>query len=290
MANTFELKENNYTLDRGYWINYWEIEEDTPNHTHDFVEMVYTFNGNAVHIVNGREIPVRKGDLLFLNYNCTHSIKPIGKLRYADIMFKLDYIDHGLNNSGNAFSLLETKNFSEFESMINTKSCVIHFRSHERGQLEQLIEWTLREQDAGETCGNFMIRSILNLILILVFRKMKFPMNDSFPINQDLLDYINENCSEQITLKDIAEKNFYTLSHLCVQFKAYTGMNFTKYLMDCRIKKAIKMICETDRSIEDIIYDCGFSNRTRFFRLFREKTGQTPFQYRNSNQRKDKLQ
>lgn len=280
MANTFELKENNYTLDRGYWINYWEIEKNSPTHTHDFVELVYTFHGNGVHVVNGKEIPVRKGDLIFLNYNCTHSIKPAGKLRYADIMFKLDYIDQGLKNTGNAFSLLETKNFGEFESMINTNSCVIHFRNHERIRFEELIEWTLNEQEKEETGSNFMTRSILNLILILVFRKMKFRMNDVFPINQDLLDYINEHCGESITLKDIAKNSFYTQSHLCVQFKEYTGMNFTKYLMDCRIKKAKKLLGDTDRSIEDILNDCGFSNRTRFFKLFREKTGLTPLKYR----------
>ena len=132
MSNTFELKENNYTLDRGYWINSWEIDNPTGHHTHDFVELVYTFHGNGVHIVNGKEIPVRRGDLLFLNYNCTHAIEPLSKLKYADIMFKLDYIDHSLNNSENAFSLLETSNFHEFESMINKENCIIHFQHHER--------------------------------------------------------------------------------------------------------------------------------------------------------------
>lgn len=280
MSNTFELNENKYTLDKGYWINSWEIDKPTGSHTHDFVELVYTFHGNGVHFINGREFPVRKGDLLFLNYNCTHAIEPFNKLEYADIMFRLDYIDNSLKFSENAFSLLETSNFSEFESMINMDNCVVHFQTHERLQLEQLIEWTLKEQDKAQTGSDFMIRSILNLILILVFRKMKFQLNDQFPINADMLSYIKKNCSEQISLKEIAVKNYYTPSHLSAQFKAYTGISFMKYLMNCRLEKAMTLLCETNRSIEDILGECGFSNRTRFFKLFREKTGITPLQYR----------
>ena len=40
---------------------------------------------------------------------------------------------------------IEKVRLREFESMINTNSCVIHFRNHERIRFEELIEWQIKE-------------------------------------------------------------------------------------------------------------------------------------------------
>ena len=45
-----------------------------PEHTHDYVEVVYMCAGQTVHIVNGSRIELRQGELLFMNQSATHEI------------------------------------------------------------------------------------------------------------------------------------------------------------------------------------------------------------------------
>ena len=42
---------------------------DFPEHTHDYVELVYMLSGQTVHIVDGKIIVLKQGDLLFLGQN-----------------------------------------------------------------------------------------------------------------------------------------------------------------------------------------------------------------------------
>lgn len=280
MDKIFQLNDGEFTLNKSYWINSTRIETITKEHTHDYVELVYTFSGTGVHIIDGERYNVKKGDLIFINFGCIHSIEPDGQLKYVDIMLKPDFIDQRLKNSNDAFSLLATGSFKEFESLVNKSSKIIHFFAHEREDFEHLIEWTIREQEENLTAKNFMIRSILNMILIKVFRKMKVNLTEEFTIDADMLKFIEENCGKQISLSEIAKNVNYTPSYISFLFKSYSGMSFTEYIKSCRIKKAKKLLTETNHSIESIIGECGYSNRTRFFNHFRKETGLTPLQYR----------
>jgi quercetin dioxygenase-like cupin family protein len=50
-----------------------------PEHTHDYVEVIYMCSGETTHIVNGREIKLKQGGLLFLNQSATHEVCKAGK-------------------------------------------------------------------------------------------------------------------------------------------------------------------------------------------------------------------
>ena len=282
MKNIVEISDNTtYVLNTGYWI-YQKEELNTQEHTHEFVEMVYTFAGSGVHIVNGIRYTVKKGDLLFLNYNCTHAVETDGGLELANIMFKLEYIDLNLKNGGNVFSLLDTDNFSDFQNMINKDNCKIHFSSNEREEFEMLLKRTIKEQNSPIAGSDFLIKAMLNQILVLIFRKMDFELADNLPINAELLKFIKSNCNKSLKLKDIASKNYYSSSYLSSQFKELTGISFTEYVINCRIERAMELLVKTTKPIENIMTECGFSNRTRFFKKFKDKTGTTPLKFRQS--------
>jgi AraC-type DNA-binding domain-containing proteins len=51
-------------------------------------------------------------------------------------------------------------------------------------------------------------------------------------------------------------------------------------LIDLRLSYACKLLRETDKTIAEIAYDCGFSNLANFNRQFRWKYRMTPKDYR----------
>ena len=59
-----------------------------PRHKHNYVEVIYMCQGSTVHIVDGTEVVLKAGELLFLNQNAVQEILPAGK---EDIAVNLSY-------------------------------------------------------------------------------------------------------------------------------------------------------------------------------------------------------
>ena len=64
-------------------------------------------------------------------------------------------------------------------------------------------------------------------------------------------------------------------------FREETGMTFTAYLLDYRIRCAAFLLRESGGSVGEIALDCGFHNFSYFSRSFNKRFGLSPRQYRN---------
>ncbi|TLS49620.1 AraC family transcriptional regulator [Paenibacillus antri] len=96
---------------------------------------------------------------------------------------------------------------------------------------------------------------------------------------ENTVDYIHAHYAEDISLDgcaDLVGTSPYTLSKL---FKQVTGVNFIDYVTELRIAQAKKLLCETDRKINDIALQVGYQQRY-FNRIFKKQVGVTPGQYR----------
>lgn len=65
--------------------------------------------------------------------------------------------------------------------------------------------------------------------------------------------------------------------------KKETGQSPKEYLQYKTIDFAKQIICESDKTINEIAYDLGFKYPQHFTRLFKQKVGYTPNEYRNLN-------
>ena len=72
-------------------------------------------------------------------------------------------------------------------------------------------------------------------------------------------------------------------SHFRRVFHEYLKVSPKQFIIDTRILKAKDLLSEGDLKIQAVCEKCGFTNQYHFCRLFKEKTGQTPTQYREKN-------
>lgn len=273
--------DNKYCMDEGFCIIRQNNVKNVDTHTHNFVEFVYMFSGKCVHSIDGVDYPAKKGDLLFINCNSEHNIKCNDFVNYADILIKPEYISSSLANNENIFSLLNIAGFEEFIDIINKENCFMNFSGKERQKIETLINWIIQEEADNPPGASIVLKSGINMLLTLIFRKMSLPISQSMGIDSNLLLYIKENCETNISMSQVAQKCGYNSSYFSRRFSEYIGASFMEYLTDCRIERACKLLAETDLTVEEIVYNCGFTNRTRFFRVFRNKVGITPKKYRH---------
>ena len=107
-----------------------------------------------------------------------------------------------------------------------------------------------------------------------------------YPLVQKVIDYVKENyASIELNNQTIASNFNYHPYHLNRLIKAYTQKTLRAYLLDYRIQMAKRFLITTNLSITLIAENTGFSSYTYFIRYFREKTGESPLQYRRSHER-----
>jgi AraC-like DNA-binding protein len=108
---------------------------------------------------------------------------------------------------------------------------------------------------------------------------------ETIPQDSDKIEiiykHINENFKEHISLDQISELVSMTVPAFCRYFKKSTGKTFTKLVNEYRIVHATKLLAESNMSIADVSFECGFNNFSHFNKLFKNFAGKSASKYRS---------
>lgn len=99
---------------------------------------------------------------------------------------------------------------------------------------------------------------------------------------QQVKEIIDKQLGEEISLRSIADEVGINHQYLSALFKNQTGQNFLKYVTDHRMRQATHLLKESNLKIYEIAMISGYRSIKHFTSVFREYTGTTPTEYRNS--------
>lgn len=107
------------------------------------------------------------------------------------------------------------------------------------------------------------------------------------PLNSKKLDllreisiYLENHINQKLSLEEAASHFYMSPNYFCKFFKKSFGCTYTNYLNGLRLEKACNMLTDSALPIMEISLLCGFDNLSYFNRLFRQKKGVTPSEYR----------
>lgn len=254
-------------------------------HIHDFLEFVYISDGEGYQYIDEKKYSVSHGDMMFINYNHTHAFSSDTGMKYYNIYLVPEFISKELINSNNAMQMLSLTAFEDFRETVGFEKPFIHFDKEESSEIENCLNAMMREYDSCEGGYLTVLKSYMSVILTYIFRKMSVFSEDTDSNNKDrriemLTEYIEKNCTDTLTLDKLAEKCFYNPSYFSRAFKEYRGMTITDFIHKNRIKKACEMLLHTDKSIDIICSETGYSNKNVFYKKFLKFTGIMPAEYR----------
>lgn len=93
-------------------------------------------------------------------------------------------------------------------------------------------------------------------------------------------EYIESNYMQEISLNQLAELVEMNASYLSSVFKKETGMTYSEYLIQCRVKQASRLLVETGLSVSEIAYRSGYQDARYFSKQFAKQVGLKPSEYR----------
>ena len=96
------------------------------------------------------------------------------------------------------------------------------------------------------------------------------------------IEYINDNFSEEVRLKDIAGAVGMSMFHLSRTFRASTGVTLHRYLIRARVEKVKALLLDSDQSLAGIAGSAGFSDQSHMNKTFKRYTGTTPRLFRHA--------
>lgn len=94
--------------------------------------------------------------------------------------------------------------------------------------------------------------------------------------------YMNEQYYRPITLADIATRVNMHEASFSRFIKTYTGKTFIESLNEIRLGHATRLLIDTNQTIAEIAYACGFNNISNFNRIFKRKKNYTPKEFRKN--------
>ena len=100
--------------------------------------------------------------------------------------------------------------------------------------------------------------------------------------------YLEQNFTNpNLTFQDVVDHVAMSSSHFSTLFSQTTGVTFTKYLINLRMRKARELLFNTSMRSSEIAYAVGYNDPHYFSYLFKKNTGVTPSEFRSGVYRED---
>ena len=252
-----------------------------PEHTHDYVEMVYMCRGRTTHRVNGTELVLRAGELLMLGQHARQSIAPAGEEDVAvNFIVRPAFFGGTLPFLGEEETPLRRFVVSCLTG--ENEAGYLLFHVAELLPVQNLIEnllYTLLEDTPNK-------RGILQMTMGLLFAQL---MNHTEALQFEtqeqnavisVLRYVEEHYRDG-SLTEIAGQLHYELPSLSRLIRQKTGKNYSELLQEKRLSQAAWLLRNTGKNVDEIANAVGYENLSYFHRLFAARFGQSPKKYRD---------
>ncbi len=103
--------------------------------------------------------------------------------------------------------------------------------------------------------------------------------SESFRSMERVCAYVQNNPDHDLSLNTLAEISGFSPSYFHSSFKKYAGKTIRDYVEEQRLKKAMRLLISTEKTLVEIAYDCGFSSQSYFNYVFKKKMNLSPRAY-----------
>lgn len=267
----------------------WKI---TKPHWHYFTEIIYLVSGHLKAEIEGKTFEMSPGDLIIVHPKQIHAFVQQDKYNKEEdfLFYGIKFDDMILSNTTPGSPKLP-KMLDSITQNENTFNMVTA-EDLKYNPVKLFFENVMWETENKEFGYDIKVACTISLIiteLIRIWRRhgLEFSTKTSFDqfSSKDfsVLEYIDKHSAENINIEELANKCGMCYSNFAKQFKAQFGRTCKEYIEFVRICKADTLILYTDKTLDYIGQETGFTDASHFIRTYKKIKGTTPKQRRKEN-------
>lgn len=253
-----------------------------PEHCHDYVEIIYMYQGTRTNIINNETVVLNKGDILFMTQNCRQENLPSTDEDIAvNFVVLPQFFEKALEMLNSEESLLHNFIIQCLRGD-NGKSSYLHFKVLDVLPVQNLIEnlvWNLLDDRPEQRNINETTMGLILLQLLSHIDDLGYNGDDSSLIFH-VLNYIEAHFANG-SLTELSQMLFYDFNALSKQIKKLTGKTYTDLVQEKRISHACFLLESSNLGISEISQLIGYENISYFHRIFRKFHNMSPKKYRD---------
>ena len=266
-------------------------EKGAPWHWHNTIELLYIKSGSTECHIAGEVINMSKGMACLINSNVLHMTRvKQGKEENVQLVHLFDTVFL----SGEKGNIIEEKYISPVISNPNIECFVF---SPNNPAHKDILEAICDSFSLDETAYGYevMLRNKLSEIWMQLLefvqveeKTQSVPQKASQQIKQMML-YVQKHYGEKISIKDLANTSYLSERACYRVFQECIHMTPMEYIISYRLQIACQMLLKEEYSLTEICQSCGFGSSSYFGKVFKEKMGSTPLEFRKKWQNNDIL-
>ena len=232
--------------------------------------------GKGSIVSKDKNYPMKKGTLCFIGKNKYHYTFPDVPEQY--IRSKLFVLSEDLEK---IIRLLSP--YQELQSILNEHQIAVGFLNDGNLERAEEIFEKLNTLQADSACFRAKVYSAILDLSVLISQNASEKTSHQFDNIQTAVEYINRHITEDISIDEISSACYLSKYHFCRIFKQKTGITVMEYILKTRIMMAKELLCGPKLSVTEISEACGFSSISYFSRAFKNETGLSPIQYKQTH-------
>jgi len=267
LPKTTKMQRHKYYLRS---IGYEEIGKNYYNEMQyeDFFMINYTLHGSAKLKYDNIEFTLRPGDLCFLYTYQRRIFRPISDKDYDWIIYYIHFFGE------------DVKDF--FNGLKNDELIIVH--DFPREQIEPYVKRMLNgiKSTPPPHLENKLSQNIYRILLNIQDHIEKANADGRQQQLQNIIDFIEANYSEPITLDDIVKHSFFSKSHLNTLFLEILKTTPMQFVLNLRLQKAQRLLMTTNLNLKRVAALCGFKDERALIYAFRAHLDTTPSDLRKN--------
>lgn len=276
--NSCELSIKN-CLDNQYFsiAHLYKEEKSMAMHIHECYEIYYSISGGKQFLIDNKFYDINPGDLFVINKFESHYISKLDKIVHERIVLSIhpEFLK--------SISTAETKLDYCFTFRDENFNHKISLNKEQQNRFLYFINKIATTDGFGSDVLEYatFLELMTSLNKLYIQNDHQDSKNNTYKYNEQvdqILNYINQNITDDITIEYLANHFYLSKSYICRIFKCATGTTINKYLSARRISIAKSMLSD-GMNVNDVCEKCGFNDYSNFLKTFKKAVGISPKKY-----------
>lgn len=251
-------------------------------HDHIYSELALILDADGtVHWADGRSCALRRGDVLLMHPGHVHGYENAETLEIFNLVYEAGKLPLPILDGGEMplFNMIVIPKLDRRES---PEHPLLNLPEETLNRVTELAFEFQGELECGEQGKYLRAYSLFLNLLTLICRTDGSPAAKArFGSISHALNYLNQHFKETPDIDFLARTANMSRRGFFRHFRELTGMSPLQYRHNRCLAEAKRLLLDTDKTLSEIAYECGFYDSNHFARLFRAANSISPGRWRN---------